>query len=86
MTSVQYFDTKGTLVKTYLSGSVVLAPLETAEFLVEKADYSGGSGANFMVEWRGQEDVTVPHIEAVMVGFDGQRTVSFARSGRAVGK
>ena len=84
ITSVKYFDTKGAPLKEYLSGPLVLAPLETAEFLVEKADISGGSGANFLVDWRGEEQVTSPHIEAIMIGVDGPRTVSIARSGRPV--
>jgi len=86
ITSVRYFNTKGEPIRDYLSGPLVLAPLETAEFLVEKADVSGGSGANFLVGWRGDEDVTVPYIEAVMIGIEGQRTISIARSGRPLGQ
>ena len=36
LVAVQYFDTRGVLVKNYLEQSVGLGPMETVEFLVEK--------------------------------------------------
>jgi hypothetical protein len=61
-----------------------LPALATTEFLVERDDASGGSGANFLVEWVAQDEVTEPIIEAVMIDTKGQQGISFARSGRPV--
>ncbi|MEQ9407993.1 MAG: DUF3124 domain-containing protein [Fuerstiella sp.] len=82
--SVRYFDTKGVEVKSHLRKPLRLPPLATTEFLVERDDASGGSGANFLVEWVADAEVTEPIIEAVMIATDGQQGVSFVCSGRAV--
>ena len=79
--SVQYFDTTGTLVKTHLDQLIQLKPLQTIEFLVERRDTSGGSGANFLVEWLSETPVNAPLIEAVMVGTVGAKGFSLARTG-----
>jgi hypothetical protein len=80
--SVRYYDTKGTLLREYVSEGLVLQPLESANFLVESSDVEGGSGANFLVEWGAEEPVYEPVIEAVMVGFTNQQSVSFVSPGR----
>lgn len=82
--SVKYFDTNGAVIKEYLSGEMALAALATAEFLVEKQDIQGGSGANFIVVWDAEEPVYEPLIEAVMVGFADAKSISFTSPGRAL--
>ena len=81
--SVQYFDTKGELVRNYLDGLIKLEPLESIEFLVERRDTSGGAGANFLVEWISVVDVEHPRIETVMVGTadTGMSGICFSRTG-----
>ncbi len=82
--SVRYFDTKGQEVRSYLARPLRLPALAATEFLVERNDASGGSGANFLVEWVAQEEVTEPIIEAVMIDTKGQQGISFARTGKPV--
>lgn len=82
--SVRYFDTNGRQVKSYLAQPVRLGPLATSEFLIEREDTSGGSGANFLVEWLSREVVSAPVIEAVMIDMDRQQGISFARNGVVV--
>lgn len=82
--SVKYFDTKGAPVKEYLDGEMSLAALATVDFLVEKRDIRGGSGANFSVVSDVNEPVYEPLIEAVMVGFADANSISFTSSGRAL--
>ena len=79
--SVDYFDTSGKLVKEYLERTIRLGPLQTIEFLVERRDSSGGSGANFLVEWLGERERVKPLIEAVMVGTSGTQGICFGRTG-----
>ncbi len=78
--TVNYYNTKGEPVKEYLDRLIRLNPLETIEFLVETQDTTGGSGANFIVEWFATEKVDEPLIEAVMVGSSGTQGISFSRS------
>ena len=79
--SVNYFDTNGALVKTHLDRTIHLSPLQTIEFLVERRDSTGGSGANFLVEWAGERETDSPLVEAVMVGTAGTQGISFGRKG-----
>ena len=82
--SVRYYDTKGELVKTHVDRPIRLDPLETIEFLVEARDTTGGSGANFVVEWFATDQIDEPIVEAVMVGTAGTQGICFSRSGRAL--
>lgn len=79
--SVEYFDTNGKLVKTHLDQTIRLGPLQTIEFLVERRDSTGGSGANFVVEWLGNHESDRPLVEAVMVGVVGTQGIGFGRKG-----
>lgn len=79
--SVEYFDTQGKMVKSFIDRVLELAPLQTIEFLVERRNSSGGSGANFIVDWMGESGVDNPLVEAVMVGTAGPQAICFARTG-----
>jgi len=43
-------------------------------------------GANFIVEWVSDTKVNQPVIEAVMIGIEGQTSISFVRTGVAIDK
>jgi hypothetical protein len=82
LVAVDYYDTNGRRVRRFVERPRKMAPLATTEFLVEERDASGGSGANFLVEWTADEAVNPPLAEAVMVGeVRGHYGVSFARPG-----
>ncbi|MCO8121131.1 DUF3124 domain-containing protein [Stieleria sp. TO1_6] len=81
LNSVRYYNTSGELAKTYVEQVIKLAPLETIEFLVEQHDTSGGSGANFMVQWLATEPIEDPIIEAVMFGTAGAQAIAFRSPG-----
>jgi hypothetical protein len=80
LSKADYYDTDGKLSKSKVDRLIVLEPLQTIEFLVERHDASGGSGANFIVEWHAADkSVHAPLIEAVMVGRSGTNAISFVR-------
>jgi hypothetical protein len=78
---VDYFDANGKLLRRFLKQSVVLGPLKSAEFIVEKSDFDGGMGANFLVAWRSKEPLNPPLAEAIMLGVDPQYQISFSSRG-----
>jgi hypothetical protein len=82
--SVRYYDTDGRLVRTYVSEPARLAPMATREFIVEEEDSSGGSGANFVVDWSAAQAVSEPVVEAVMIGTTGGQGISFTSVGRTL--
>ena len=82
--SVRFFNTKGEQVKSYLEKPVRLPALGTTEVVIDRKDATGGSGANFLVEWYANQPVTEPIIEAVMIDTQGQQGISFARRGSVI--
>jgi len=77
ITSLKYYGTDGSFISDFTDHPVVLAPLATAEYLVEKKEIRGGSGANFLLEWHSEDRALPPLVEAVMVGTEQQRTLAF---------
>ncbi|MDX2231408.1 MAG: DUF3124 domain-containing protein [Leptolyngbyaceae cyanobacterium bins.349] len=82
--SLRYYDSGGVEVKNYSKDNLRLGPLATAEFLVPQQDRSGGSGANFMVEWVAAQPVSEPVIEAVMISTSSQQGIAFVSSGKVI--
>jgi hypothetical protein len=82
--SIRYYNTNGELVRQYLEQPVELRPLASAEFVVNQEDTSGGVGANFVVEWLAEKQVSNPVIEAVMMNTMGNQGISFVSPGRAI--
>ncbi len=85
ITRVQYFNSSGKLVKKCLEGKhSVLSPLATTEFGITRQDESGGSGANFIVEWVSEKPVSDPVIEAIMITTSGTHSYNFTSYGRVL--
>lgn len=84
ITRVDYFDSSGNFVRSYLDQPRQLSPLETLAFVVAQDDKSGGSGANFLVGWEGEEGEAGPVAEAVMIGTASGQGLSFMTTGRAI--
>ena len=82
LSAVEYYDTNGKLSRKLIDRLIMLGPLQTVDFLIERHDVTGGSGANFIVEWHASNREThAPLIEAVMVGRSGTNAISFVRRG-----
>jgi hypothetical protein len=80
---VDYFDSGGAMLQSYVEQPVVLGPLATTDFFVAKDDTRGGAGANFIVNWDADAEVYAPVVEAVMVGTGGARRLPSRVRGRA---
>ena len=81
---VRYYDTGGTLLRSYLAEPLVLAPMASTEFVVTSGDDAGGAGANFIVQWAAGQPVAEPVIESVMIGSSGAQGISFTSPGRTL--
>lgn len=84
ITAVNYYDTKGKLIRSYTEKPVQLPPLATLEYIIGVYDSSGGSGANFIVEWISDKAVTEPVIECVMIGTQSQQGISLISVGKVL--
>lgn len=84
VTSVRYYDTEGKLDRRFLEEPRRLGPLGTAEFVVAEHEISGGSGANFIVEWSADRPVSEPVIESVMISTRLGQGLSFTSRGQPI--
>lgn len=86
LTLVEYYNSSGKRIKSYLPGRRMLAPLESLQYVVDESDVAGGPGACFIVQWHSANPVSQPVIEAVMIGTSGQQGISFVSRGVVVGE
>mgnify|MGYP001829186845 CR=1 FL=1 len=84
ITMVSYYETQGKLLKHYLEKPVTLAPLGSLRYIVPEGDKTGGSGANFIVEWQSDKPVNTPIVEAVMIGTQSGQGISFTSRGQVI--
>ncbi len=82
--SVDYYDSKGKLLKRYLEGPITLDALASTRYIIKESDKSGGSGANFIVKWKSDAEVNAPVIESIMIGTKTQQGISFISRGRVI--
>jgi len=81
LTKIDYYNTAGLKVRSYLDKAISLPPMGTVNYVIEKDDDTGGPGANFIVELNAKESNVRPLIQAVMIGENGNKGFSFATDG-----
>ncbi|MGB6926358.1 DUF3124 domain-containing protein [Psychrobacter sp.] len=81
---IDYYDTDGALVKSYLDKPIELPAMATLNYIVEKEEDKGGSGANFIIEVEGVDETVKPVIEAVMIGNFSNKEFAFSTEGTPV--
>lgn len=84
LTSVDYYDSNGNLLKKYVEKPMELKKLATIRYIIKSSDKSGGSGAKFIVRWESREPVNIPLIEAIMVNARVGQGMSFTTRGQAI--
>lgn len=78
ITSVVYYGSQGEQLKQYLQRPVVLRPMASVEFVVERDESKGGAGANFVVHWGG-DGSSRPMVQTVMT--ETTNGISFVTDG-----
>jgi hypothetical protein len=81
---IEYYETSGKLVQSYLSEPLALRPFGTIEIVIPAEDEAGGVAANFIVEWAGVGPTAEPLVEAVMIGSQENTSFSFVSPGRPI--
>ena len=84
LTSVDYYDSSGAKLRSYIRVPAVIGPLASTRYIVKDSDTSGGSGAKFLVRWQSDTGVTEPIIESIMIGTKLQQGISFVSRGRVI--
>jgi len=81
---IEYYETQGMLLKKFIDKPIILNPLESLRYVIPEKDKSGGSGANFIVEWQSEKYVNPPIIESIMIGTKSGQGISFTSRGKEI--
>jgi len=85
--SARYYDTAGNLLKETIPVPRLLPPLATYEYVVDLTDDSGGSGANFLVQWEADTVVVAePLVETVNIETLSGHGISFTSRAAVVSR
>jgi len=75
--AARYYATDGKFLRNFVASPRILKPMETLEFLVERRDVVGGSGANFVIQWESEVPVSPPLVQALHVEMQTNRAIVF---------
>jgi hypothetical protein len=78
---VDYYNSKGEIIKKYIDKILLLKPMHSSEFIVEENDTEGGAGAYFIINWSASKPVNEPLIQAVMLSTVSSLGFSFKTEG-----
>ncbi len=81
---VDYYETQGKLLKKHIDKPIALNSLESLRYVIPEKDKSGGSGANFIIEWRSDKFVNPPIVESIMIGTQSTQGISFTSRGQEI--
>ena len=84
VTKAQYFDTHAEPIHTYFDHPVYIAPLETVEIVIDEADQAGGTGANFIFDWKIKPNSAEPFFEGIMISTYRTQGLSFTTEGKRI--
>lgn len=84
VSKIQYFNTHGDLVRNFIENPISLPPMATVNYVIEKEDDTGGSGANFIVALNAKSSNVKPLIQAVMIGQYSNKGFAFSTDGYSI--
>ena len=82
--SARYYNTEGMLLREFMPKPQTIPPLGTYELYVPRSDSSGGSGANFIIEWSAERPINPPLVEALHADIREARTLLFVTSAHPI--
>ena len=84
VTKIDYYNTNGELVKSFIEDGFVLNPLQSKQVIIKETDISGGTAAKFVIQWLSEKRVLKPVVEAVMISTSSQQGISFKTESRVI--
>jgi len=84
ISKVDYYNSAGEKTTSFLNKTIVLKPMQSVEYVIEEADTSGGTGANFIIIWGSKSDKVEPIFEGIMISTHGQQGISFSTKGTSI--
>lgn len=84
LSKINYYDTHGALIKSYIDDPIYLTPMETIDIVINEVDISGGTGGNFIFDWNTPKACPEPIFEGVMTSTSGQQGLSFLTQAKRI--
>lgn len=84
ISKIDYYNTEGSLVKNFIDKTISLNPMGTVNYVIEREDKSGGSGANFIIELKAKNFDIKPLIQAITIGELSNKSFSFSTDGYSI--
>lgn len=84
VTTADFYDTKGKVIKQFLDSPMMLQPLETKYIYLPEKRIEGGLGANFIIRWSAERVINAPIIECLMIGARSSQGISFISPGKVI--
>ncbi|EDM44918.1 hypothetical protein SCB49_02319 [unidentified eubacterium SCB49] len=79
-----YYNTNGNPIRTYFDKTIFIKPMETVQIVIDGIDDEGGTGANFVFDWKIEQQLNEPIFEAIMINTYGQHGISFMTTGKRI--
>ncbi|MDT7827514.1 DUF3124 domain-containing protein [Pricia sp. S334] len=79
-----YYNTQGEPIRTYFDHTIFIRPLETVQIVIDGTDKEGGTGANFIFDWKKKPASNEPLFEAVMINTFSSQGLSFLTEGKRI--
>ncbi|MGB6153443.1 MAG: DUF3124 domain-containing protein [Pricia sp.] len=79
-----YYNTHGEPIRTYFDRTIFIKPMETVQIVIDGIDKEGGTGANFIFDWKKKKTSNEPLFEAVMINTFGSQGLSFVTEGKRI--
>lgn len=79
-----YYNTHGDPIRTYFDHTIFIKPMETVQIVIDGIDKEGGTGANFIFDWKKKKTSNEPLFEAVMINTYGSQGLSFVTEGKRI--
>jgi hypothetical protein len=86
VSTIDYYDTAGELVRKYLEKPILLTPMQSVDYVIERDDAAGGSGANFILTLSSNSKNINPVVQAVMIGSDGNKSFAFVTDSYSISR
>jgi hypothetical protein len=83
---IDYYDTSGELVRHYIESPIALRPMDSIDYVIEREDKTGGSGANFIVIIGSDRQLSTPVIQAIMLGSKGSHGFAFTSDAHSISR
>ncbi|MBR9846765.1 MAG: DUF3124 domain-containing protein [Algicola sp.] len=77
-----YYNTQGKPIRSYFDKPIFINPMETVQIIIDGIDNEGGTGANFIFDWKTKKNV--PIFEAIMITTYGHQGISFVTEGKRI--